>query len=258
MHNETMRAHFGRLARSYDELRFPSEEVTPEVEALVAVGDLHGRRMLDIGCGTGRILSILARYYAVQGWGIDPSPEMLAEAIAQVPQQVQVQVAAAEALPFLDRCFERAIMTLVVQHLDRPQAFSEAWRVLEPGGRLTIKTTDPATFECYWMARLFPSYARLERGRFPTASVLTEELAGAAFTRYSCIPRDFPRAFSKEMALRKLREGSVSTLVLLDEDELREGLARAERELPDPVEYTLSVLFVSAERPLAGSCPRTR
>ncbi len=56
---------------------------------------------------------------------------------------------------------------------------------------------------------------------------------------------DTTHVVSKEMALR---ERSVSTHVLLDEDEYREGLARAERDLPDPVEYALNMLFVTADR----------
>jgi ubiquinone/menaquinone biosynthesis C-methylase UbiE len=241
-----MQDHFGRLAQVYDALRYPAELVTPELEALVAAGDLRGRHVLDIGCGTGRTLAALALYYDVRGWGIDPSAEMLSVARTQVPDSVHVQVGAAEELPFLERCFERAYMTLVVHLIDRSRAFLEVRRVLEPGGRLTIKTPDPAAFERAWRAPLFPSYVAIERSRFPTAERLAEELIAAGFARHECARYEWSNVMSKEMALRKLWERSVSTHVLLDEEEYREGLARAERDLPDPVEYTLEMLFVSA------------
>jgi SAM-dependent methyltransferase len=243
-----MQEHFGRLAQSYDALRYPAELVTPELEALVAAGDLRGRCVLDIGCGTGRTLAALALHYDVRGWGVDPSAEMLAVARTQVPETVQLQVATAEALPFPDHSFERGYMTLVVHLIDRSQAFVEVRRVLAPGGRLTIKTPDPAGFECAWRAPLFPSYVAIERSRFPTAERLAEELMVAGFARQEYARYEWSRTMSKAMALRKLRERSVSTHVLLNEEEYREGLVRAERDLPDPVEYTLEMLFVSAMR----------
>jgi hypothetical protein len=48
--------------------------------------------------------------------------------------------------------------------------------------------------------------------------------------------------------LEKLRGRYASTFALLPADEYREGLARAERELPDPVSYRSEWLFVIAER----------
>jgi ubiquinone/menaquinone biosynthesis C-methylase UbiE len=119
MQSETMKSHFSRLARSYDELRLTPDLVTPLIETLVAVGDLRGRRVLDIGCGTGRVLTALTLHHAIKGWSIDSSPEMIAVARAQVPESVSVRVAAAEDLPFPDCFFERAYMTFVAHHLDR-------------------------------------------------------------------------------------------------------------------------------------------
>lgn len=71
MSGEALKQHFGQIAPRYDELRLPEEVLTPQVETLSAAGDLQGRKVLDIGCGTGRILSTLARRYQIQGWGID-------------------------------------------------------------------------------------------------------------------------------------------------------------------------------------------
>jgi SAM-dependent methyltransferase len=243
-----MQDHFARLAHEYDALRYPAELVTSEIEALAAAGDLRGRRVLDIGCGTGRTLAALALHFDVQGWGIDCSPEMLAVARSQVPEIVSVHLASAEQLPFADDFFERAYMTLVVHLIDRQRAFPEVHRVLAPGGRLTIKTPDPDAFERAWRASLFPSYVAIERGRFPTVARLTQELTNAGFTAHECVRLEQAYTMSKEMALRKLRERSVSTHVLLDADEFREGVARAERELPDPVAYAIELLFVSANR----------
>lgn len=248
MDNETMQTHFGRLAQQYDALRLPEEALTPLIETLVDEGGLRGRRVLDIGCGTGRVLTILSQHYAVQGWGIDLSAEMLATARARIPAGVQMQVAAAEDLPFSDSCFERAVTTTAVHLFDRSRAFPEIWRVLEPGGRLTIMTPDPAAFAGMWMAWLFPSYVEIEQRRFPTAEALEYDLRRAGFARCAWARQTLLRSFSKVVALQKLRERHVSTFVLLDEAEYRAGVEQAERDLPDLVEYTQQTLFVSAER----------
>ncbi|MDQ3823690.1 MAG: hypothetical protein M3321_10690 [Actinomycetota bacterium] len=54
------------------------------------------------------------------------------------------------------------------------------------------------------------------------------------------------RRFSRDHALERIRGRYASTFDHLSEQEYREGLARAERELPDPVEYVLELLVVVA------------
>jgi ubiquinone/menaquinone biosynthesis C-methylase UbiE len=52
--------HFERVAARYDELRSPPG-LTILQDTLVTEGDLAGKRVLDIGCGTGAALAVLAR-----------------------------------------------------------------------------------------------------------------------------------------------------------------------------------------------------
>jgi SAM-dependent methyltransferase len=239
--------HFDDLAARYDELR-PFPERGPLVSALVREGRLPGRRLLDIGCGTGAALAVLTRRYKVVGAGVEPSRAMLAEARRNLGWTAVVEEGVAERLPFPDGAFDAALMRLVVQHIDRPRAFREALRILRQGGRLLVVTTDPAALDRMWLARLFPSYAEVERRRFPDAASLERELRDAGFAEVHVVPLSVPRRFSRAEALRKLRGRYASTLELLPEDELRAGLERAERDLPDPVTYTLEYLLVVAER----------
>jgi SAM-dependent methyltransferase len=245
-----MREHFDDVAAVYDRLRVGSEEeLRQAVAALADAGDLAGRSVLDVGCGTGATLACLAREFGVRGYGVDPSPRMIAVARANVPPGVELTTATAESLPYADGSFERALMSFVVHHVERPRAFAEIFRVLGPRGRLTIKTSDPAAFDTFWQARLFPSYAAIERRRFPSEEALSGELAAAGFAEVTCTGLDVPRRFSRDVALAKLRERAGSTSVLIDPEEYRQGLARAERELPDPVEYNLKLLLVTGTRP---------
>lgn len=97
---------------------------------LVREGDLRGRRVLDLGCGTGRVGAVLAERYGATVCGVDPSPEMLEVARGRAPVGVaELKRGTAEGIPFPDGSFERAIMQMVVHLVDRPRAFAELHRV---------------------------------------------------------------------------------------------------------------------------------
>jgi len=240
---------FGRLAPKYDELRPADENWWQLLDLLVREGDLRGRRVLDIGCGTGRAVAALTERHAGRAWGVDPSPEMIEVAQRRIPRGARAKVAQAENLPFKDGWFERVLMWLVVHLVDRAQALAEAHRVLVPEGRVAIATFDPAHFEADWLSRFFPSIARIDRARFPTEERLAEELEIAGFERPRVVGLSQDASIDREAALRKLRGKFVSTLALLDAAEYAEGVARAERDLPDRVEYALEWIVLTAVRP---------
>ena len=68
-----------RVAGRYDELRPADENWWELFELLVREGDLVGRRVLDIGCGTGRAAAALVERGS-RVWGVEPEPEMAARA----------------------------------------------------------------------------------------------------------------------------------------------------------------------------------
>jgi ubiquinone/menaquinone biosynthesis C-methylase UbiE len=214
----------------------------------VSEGDLRGRRVLDLGCGTGRLAAALAERGA-KVWGVDPSAEMLAQARASVGPRVGLKQGRAETLPFRDGWFERAVLRLVVHLVDRPRALPELARVLAPGGRVLIATFAPGHFEWYWLVGVFPEVGEIDRERFPEPDALEAELAAAGFTgaRTRLLPQR--GTLSRDDALEKIRGRYISTLRLLDDETFAAGLERAERELPDTIETRLEWAVVVADRP---------
>jgi ubiquinone/menaquinone biosynthesis C-methylase UbiE len=237
--------HFDAVASRYDDLRRPGP--LARYELLDRVGGLKGTRLLDIGCGTGVHLRAFQDLLGCRVSGIDPSPGMLREARTKLPD-ADLRPGRAEELPYGDDAFERAVMLLVVHHVDRPSAFAEARRVLEPGGCLIIQTADPAAFPSFWMAPLFPSYVDVEQRRFPAPLTLEQELLAAGFAAVRVTPHTVPRAFPRKEALERIRGRYASTFDHFSDEEYRAGLARAERELPATVEYTLEMLILRADR----------
>ena len=76
---------FAGIASRYDELRNIGESWVELVDMLVREGDLRGRRVLDIGSGTGRLATLLVERYGCKVWGVDPEQEMIEVARAKVP-----------------------------------------------------------------------------------------------------------------------------------------------------------------------------
>jgi ubiquinone/menaquinone biosynthesis C-methylase UbiE len=238
--------HFDGVSARYDELRSPREP-TEVHRLLVREGALAGRRVLDIGCGTGAHAAILAGHFECDVAGVDSSEGMLAQARAKLPG-ADLRLGRAEELPFTAASFDAVLMAMVVHHLDRPQAFAEAQRVLVPRGRILILTTNPEAFPRFWMAGLFPSYAAVERARFPSFETLAAELRSTGFREPRPLHHRLTRHFSREEALAKLHGRYASTFDLLGEREYEAGVARAERELPQQVEYALELIVVVAEK----------
>jgi len=101
----------------------------------------------------------------------------------------------------------------------------------------------------YWLNRFFPGIQAIDLARFPTEEQLRGELTGAGLGSVRFERLSQHASLPRETALERIRGRHISTFDLLDDDEIREGIARAERELPDPVEYDQEWLIaIGAER----------
>jgi SAM-dependent methyltransferase len=96
---------------------------------------LHGRRILDTGCGLGMYVRAFRRF-SDEVYGIDVDPDKIAEASQELPN---LQVASAEWLPFENSGFDVVLSHEVWEHVNDDRAAArEAVRVLRPGGRLVV------------------------------------------------------------------------------------------------------------------------
>jgi SAM-dependent methyltransferase len=238
---------FGRLAATYDELRPADGHWLELTGLLIDRGDLAAGRVLDVGCGTGRLAAELARRGA-KVWGVDASPEMLATAREQVGTRVGLKVGRAEELPFRDGWFDRVAFVLSIHLVARARALEEAHRVLVPGGRVAIATFEPIHFDRYFLNGFFPSLAGIDRERFPAPEALAAELAGAGFADAELVRLHQDVVLDRDEVLRRIRGKHISTFQLLPDEEFAAGLADAERELPDPVATSRDFLIAVARR----------
>lgn len=98
-----------------------------------------GKRVLDIGCGTGYGTAELAKL-AASATGIDLSNEAVAYAREHFPGPTFLE-APAQKLPFSEAAFDLVTAFEVIEHLeDWAKLLAEASRVLTPEGLLLVST----------------------------------------------------------------------------------------------------------------------
>lgn len=126
--------------RHLDQLRFDGESYRQHetwiAPAMGQLGDVRGRRLLDLGCGHGMAAVVLARRGAWVTAG-DLSGGYLAEAAARAAANgVSLDLVQLDGhrLPFADGSFERIWGNAILHHLDVARAGRELHRVLAPGG----------------------------------------------------------------------------------------------------------------------------
>jgi SAM-dependent methyltransferase len=107
-----------------------------------------GRRILDVGCGTGTAEVNLSRLRLTQVnlVAVDLLPERVAAALAAArATNFRARFAAADAcaLPFPDATFDSTFCVAVLQHItDAPRAVGEMARVTRTGGRVLAVEPD--------------------------------------------------------------------------------------------------------------------
>ena len=131
--------HFDRLAEDYDAWK---EKASYYYDLLADIyrGIIpEGSSVLEIGCGTGTLLSIVR---PARGVGVDISPKMIAIAAARHPGY-RFLVADASALR-LSETFDYVMIPDVIEHLaDIPGTFQALLGICHPGTRVVLTCVNP-------------------------------------------------------------------------------------------------------------------
>lgn len=125
----------------------------------------HPGRILDVGCGTGRLpAKLISGYRHARVVGVDVSTEMIKNAnAAAAPHRAHFAAAAAERLPFADAVFDLVVVTLSLSHwCDKAAGLAEIGRVMAPGATLVAAEVSQARPRHALIAR-----TRYRKLRFP-------------------------------------------------------------------------------------------
>jgi len=89
-------------------------------------------RLLDLGCGFGRNITITSVPASDEVFGVDIALDRLQSAAKKFPSRKFIQ-ARAESLPFPDSAFQSIGCEVAMPYMNIPVALSEINRILEPG-----------------------------------------------------------------------------------------------------------------------------
>ncbi len=139
--DDRARGYYDDFATGYEDERGRGYHGLIDDLEIEAIRDYaRGKRVLEVGCGTGLILERIAQV-ADEAVGIDLSPGMLEKARER---GLTVEEASATELPFEDDSFDLVCSFKVLAHVpDIGEALEEIARVTRPGGYMFLEFYNP-------------------------------------------------------------------------------------------------------------------
>lgn len=142
-----------QYVEEYDDLQLQK----PEIRIFQKFrSELEGKRILDIGCGTGRTTAHL-RNYSPYCIGIDYSSEMIKHCRAKFGGEGFEQCDVRDMSIFANNSIDFALFSFNglghLNHDDRIRALREIYRVLTPGGFFVFSSHNRCYLERVWHGR---------------------------------------------------------------------------------------------------------
>jgi ubiquinone/menaquinone biosynthesis C-methylase UbiE len=184
---------YNRLSRSIQGLAGAAE--WPAMQAMLP--DMHGLKIVDLGCGFGWFCRWAREQGAAQVLGLDGSENMLSRARSATSDPlITYERVDLEHLSLPDSQFDLAYSSLALHYIeDMAGLFATVFRALMPGGYLVFSLEHPI-----YMAPTHPAWSMdkhghktwplkpIQRGRSPD-----DELAGRGSGQAASYPRDHPQ-----------------------------------------------------------------
>ena len=144
-----------------------------------------GESILDIGCGTGKLIFAAEKVVGLAGTavGLDVEPGMIAQAkanAAKANSRATFGVASITEIPYPDNSFDVVTSSLVYHHLspaEKVAGLQEVVRVLKENGRFLIVDLNPARRS---LAVRLPGHNQLAQEDYVSREVVAQ-LAAAGF-----------------------------------------------------------------------------
>jgi len=223
-----VRFDYDTIADSYDDYRTGAG---PYLGTLVTLAEsASARRVLEVGSGTGNSARAFLERYPCDFIGLDVSWRMLAKAKIKGVANRWVQASAMD-LPVADECVDYVFGCYVLHHIeDFERMIRESARVIGSGCAAFV-TASHEFIEGYPMNTYFPSFAKIDRARFPSVERVRAALEAAGFRetgieKRTAPPRIIDRAYADRVAAK-----FISTYAVMPDDEFEAGLKRLYADL---------------------------
>ena len=179
-----VRRHFDQAAPRYEAHDWLQWEVARRLVEQPQLADLQPARIVDAGCGTGRLTEWLKqRWPKAQVVGVDWAPRMAALTRRRSRWRRPLDVLCADlgALPLPDRSVDLLVCSLALQWCnDVPAVFNSWRRVVRPGGLVLFASFGPDTLK-----ELRAAWASVDRrphvSQFPDLQQMGDWLLASGF-----------------------------------------------------------------------------
>lgn len=224
-----MNPGYDSIAPQYDRRYLENDYSGVESALMVFLGPDLTWRVLEVGCGTGHWLGLLAES-GIRVAGVDASGSMLTYARAQA-QGAALALGKAQHLPWANQAFERVFCINAFHHFeDKIRCLAEARRVLVPGGQMMTVGLDPHTgVDRWYIYEYFETVLAIDKRRYPASSQIREWMHALQFlsVRTSEVQHLPVRLPAREaIAQGRLDKGVTSQLAVLTDQEYQRGVER--------------------------------
>ena len=141
----------------------PADTAYPLEFAFHLLGGVRGKRILDLGCGSGGNTALLVNRGA-HVWGIDISEDLLRLGrrrltVSGCPGEATFVAGSAHDMPFPDASIDVVFGMAILHHVDLDLVAREVLRVLKPGGRAIFQEPVRNSAVLGFLRRLVPYHA---------------------------------------------------------------------------------------------------
>ncbi len=219
---------YNKITKEYSAHR---QKAHPEVlKSLLSTNCINREsKVLEVGCGTANYLVALEKATGCRNWGIDPSSQMLSEAMNR-SSKITFKIGRAEKLEFSPNFFDLIYSVDVIHHVTgHLEYFQEANKVLKRGGYICTAT------DSEWVLRNrqplsthFSDTIEVELNRYPRIAKLKELMTRTGFLEI----KDYVVEFSFKLTdIQAFRDKAYSSLHLISEDAFQKGISKLDQDL---------------------------
>jgi ArsR family transcriptional regulator len=132
---------FNKIGPTFDSIQDELFKNIYSIEDVFSSFNLKFKSILDLGCGTGRNLPVLAKF-AKKVIGVDSSFSMikLAEHLCKTNHlNYELKLGDVKKLPYSEESIDCVFLNMVLHHFSNPQeALSELTKIIAPKGKLIL------------------------------------------------------------------------------------------------------------------------
>jgi ubiquinone/menaquinone biosynthesis C-methylase UbiE len=218
---------YAGISKIYDSYRSYPDGLIKKIIELGRIS--QGKKVLDLGCGTGNIAWQIKNKINADLIGVDVSLAML-----KVAKDKSLEVICTDIdnqqLPFRDSSFDTVIGAYVIHQIKNLNfILSECYRVLRDGALVLLTSSHKQIEDQHPIIKgFFPSYVDIDKGRFPDIDHIDYLLESLAFKDIQHEEVTVENIPIDHEYLQKVKNKYVSTYQLMSEGEFENGIAKLE------------------------------